>query len=171
MAISRIYEVKQGPFFEHSSQLYNIATGVQLWSKVNSGLFKMYEVSVCRARRIRYGVDCISPGRGAREEGCRAAHPAWRFTGMGPFTHTNFPSTAISRISRRSFSTRDCRALGFQCSAKDRRVFQHTSRPYSRSISNFHTSDLHRIFACNASPRSFKVQRCTHTTHGANYPK
>lgn len=46
LSISRILEVKQGPFFEHSSQLYSIATGVQLWSKVNSGLFKMYEVIV-----------------------------------------------------------------------------------------------------------------------------
>lgn len=44
LSISRIHQVKQGPFFEHSSQLYSIATGVQYWSKVNSGLFKMYEV-------------------------------------------------------------------------------------------------------------------------------
>lgn len=46
ISISRIHEVKFGPFHEHSSQLYSIATGVPRWSKVNSGLFKMYEVSV-----------------------------------------------------------------------------------------------------------------------------
>ena len=44
MSIMRIREVKSGPFHEHSSQLYAIATGVQHWSKVHSGLFKMYEV-------------------------------------------------------------------------------------------------------------------------------
>ena len=45
LSISRIHQVKHGPFHEHSSQLHSIATGVQHWSKVNSGLFKMYEVS------------------------------------------------------------------------------------------------------------------------------
>ena len=45
MSIMRIHEVKHGPFHEHSSQLYSIATGVASWAKVNSGLFKMYEVS------------------------------------------------------------------------------------------------------------------------------
>ncbi|KAG5221391.1 Serine/threonine-protein phosphatase 2A activator [Salix suchowensis] len=44
MSIMRIHEVKRGPFHEHSSQLYAIATGVPNWRKVNSGLFKMYEV-------------------------------------------------------------------------------------------------------------------------------
>lgn len=44
LSITRIRDVKTGPFHEHSSQLHSIATGVQLWSKVNSGLFKMYEV-------------------------------------------------------------------------------------------------------------------------------
>ena len=46
LSISRITEVKRGPFFEHSSQLYSIATGVQHWSKVNSGLLKMYDVGI-----------------------------------------------------------------------------------------------------------------------------
>jgi serine/threonine-protein phosphatase 2A activator len=44
LSIMRIHEVKHGPFYEHSSQLYSIATGVATWRKVNSGLFKMYEV-------------------------------------------------------------------------------------------------------------------------------
>ena len=44
LSITRIRAVKSGPFHEHSSQLYSIATGVQHWSKVHSGLFKMYEV-------------------------------------------------------------------------------------------------------------------------------
>jgi serine/threonine-protein phosphatase 2A activator len=45
MSVSRIREVKRGPFHEHSSQLYSIAVGVPNWGKVNSGLFKMYDVS------------------------------------------------------------------------------------------------------------------------------
>jgi serine/threonine-protein phosphatase 2A activator len=46
LSVSRIHQVKIGPFHEHSSQLYSIATGVPSWNKVNSGLFKMYEVSL-----------------------------------------------------------------------------------------------------------------------------
>jgi serine/threonine-protein phosphatase 2A activator len=44
MSIMRIHEVKHGPFHEHSAQLHSIAVGVPNWGKVNSGLFKMYEV-------------------------------------------------------------------------------------------------------------------------------
>lgn len=44
LAVARIHRVKVGPFFEHSSQLYSIATHVQSWAKVNKGLFEMYQV-------------------------------------------------------------------------------------------------------------------------------
>lgn len=44
LCIGRIDRVKQGPFHEHSSQLYAIATEVLNWDKVNTGLLKMYEV-------------------------------------------------------------------------------------------------------------------------------
>ena len=47
MQVMRINEFKRGPFHEHSSQLYSIATGVPNWGKVNSGLFKMYQVCAC----------------------------------------------------------------------------------------------------------------------------
>jgi hypothetical protein len=57
MAIMRIHNVKYGPFHEHSSQLYSIAAGVPNWGKVNSGMFKMYEVcttcSLLEKRRIK----------------------------------------------------------------------------------------------------------------------
>ncbi|KAF9554569.1 Phosphotyrosyl phosphatase activator [Agrocybe pediades] len=52
MAIMRIHDVKIGPFFEHSSQLYSIASGVPNWGKVNSGLFKMYEAEVLGKRVV-----------------------------------------------------------------------------------------------------------------------
>ncbi|KAI0833849.1 Phosphotyrosyl phosphatase activator [Trametes gibbosa] len=52
MSIMRILQVKSGPFHEHSSQLYSIATGVQYWSKVHSGLFKMYEAEVLGKRVV-----------------------------------------------------------------------------------------------------------------------
>ncbi|KAJ8518454.1 hypothetical protein ONZ45_g4469 [Pleurotus djamor] len=52
MSITRIHEVKNGPFHEHSSQLYAIATGVPNWRKVNSGLFKMYEAEVLAKRVV-----------------------------------------------------------------------------------------------------------------------
>jgi len=44
--------MKQGPFHEHSSQLYSIAVGVRTWTKVNSGLFKMYEAEVLGKRVV-----------------------------------------------------------------------------------------------------------------------
>ena len=43
--IKFIFQVKNGPFAEHSNQLWNIS-GVQTWSKVNSGLIKMYKAEV-----------------------------------------------------------------------------------------------------------------------------
>ncbi|KAK7691199.1 hypothetical protein QCA50_006302 [Cerrena zonata] len=52
LSISRIHQVKTGPFHEHSSQLYSIASGVPRWTKVNSGLFKMYEAEVLGKRVV-----------------------------------------------------------------------------------------------------------------------
>ncbi|KZT27229.1 Phosphotyrosyl phosphatase activator [Neolentinus lepideus HHB14362 ss-1] len=52
MQISRIHQVKHGPFHEHSSQLHSIAIGVPNWGKVNSGLFKMYEAEVLGKRVV-----------------------------------------------------------------------------------------------------------------------
>jgi len=43
--LSYINQVKTGPFHEHSNQLWNISA-VQLWSKVYSGLIKMYRAEV-----------------------------------------------------------------------------------------------------------------------------
>lgn len=40
-AIRYIHQVKRGPFAEHSNQLWNIS-GVENWTKINRGLFKMY---------------------------------------------------------------------------------------------------------------------------------
>ncbi|ELU37316.1 serine/threonine-protein phosphatase 2A activator 1 [Rhizoctonia solani AG-1 IA] len=44
LSIARVRSIKSGPFHEHSPQLYSIASSVPVWSKVNSGLLKMYEV-------------------------------------------------------------------------------------------------------------------------------
>jgi len=44
-AIKFITQVKTGPFAEHSNQLWNISS-VPSWSKVNSGLVKMYIAEV-----------------------------------------------------------------------------------------------------------------------------
>ncbi|KAF6756884.1 hypothetical protein DFP72DRAFT_892596 [Ephemerocybe angulata] len=52
LSISRIHEVKHGPFHEHSSSLHAIAVGVANWGKVNSGLFKMYEAEVLSKRVV-----------------------------------------------------------------------------------------------------------------------
>ncbi|KAJ1892561.1 Serine/threonine-protein phosphatase 2A activator [Kickxella alabastrina] len=44
-AIGFIMDMKNGPFFEHSRQLYDIS-GVARWEKVNQGLGKMYKAEV-----------------------------------------------------------------------------------------------------------------------------
>ena len=44
--IKFIFQVKNGPFAEHSNQLWNIS-GVPSWSKINSGLIKMYKKEAC----------------------------------------------------------------------------------------------------------------------------
>lgn len=45
-AIAFIFKLKLGPFHEHSPVLYDIHKSVSLWSKVETGLLKMYEVEV-----------------------------------------------------------------------------------------------------------------------------
>lgn len=40
-AVQFIHQVKSGPFFEHSNQLWNISA-VESWTKVNKGLLMMY---------------------------------------------------------------------------------------------------------------------------------
>ncbi|VDL82084.1 unnamed protein product, partial [Nippostrongylus brasiliensis] len=40
--VNFINQTKTGPFYQHSNQLWNISA-VATWTKVNSGLFKMYE--------------------------------------------------------------------------------------------------------------------------------
>lgn len=45
-ALAFIFEIKKGPFREHSPQLNSIQTSVHLWSKMLQGLLKMYDVEV-----------------------------------------------------------------------------------------------------------------------------
>ncbi len=60
LAIMRIHDVKFGPFHEHSSQLHSIAAGVPNWGKVNSGLFKMFEVRSRSVHALRSGSDVLT---------------------------------------------------------------------------------------------------------------
>ena len=43
--IAFILKMKSGPFFEHSSMLYNIS-GIATWRRIYEGLLKMYEKEV-----------------------------------------------------------------------------------------------------------------------------
>lgn len=74
MSISRIHEVKTGPFHEHSSQLHSIACGVPRWAKVNTGLIKMYEVSCLKLLSVHCVFTDISPGRGTGKASSSAAY-------------------------------------------------------------------------------------------------
>lgn len=40
-----LFQMKTGPFAEHSNQLWNISA-VPTWSKVNQGLIRMYKAEV-----------------------------------------------------------------------------------------------------------------------------
>jgi hypothetical protein len=87
LSIMRIHEVKRGPFHEHSSQLYSIATGVATWKKVNSGLFKMYEVrrtthNAVQQLQLNGGVWVFSSGRGPRKARGGPAPAVGRHTGV-----------------------------------------------------------------------------------------
>jgi hypothetical protein len=62
--INRIQTFKTGPFAEHSAQLYNIAMGVPLWSKVHSGLVKMYQVGSLCAIKVGEADDISGRGTG-----------------------------------------------------------------------------------------------------------
>lgn len=43
--LSGLFQMKTGPFAEHSNQLWNISA-VPSWSKVNQGLIRMYKAEV-----------------------------------------------------------------------------------------------------------------------------
>lgn len=51
-SIEHINKLKRGPFNEHSPILYSIATTVPNWSKVNSGLMKMYQAEVLEKHTV-----------------------------------------------------------------------------------------------------------------------
>uniref|UniRef100_A0A0K0DM44 Serine/threonine-protein phosphatase 2A activator n=1 Tax=Angiostrongylus cantonensis TaxID=6313 RepID=A0A0K0DM44_ANGCA len=56
--VNFINQTKTGPFYQHSNQLWNISA-VPKWTKVNSGLFKMYEGEVLKkfpvVQHLRFG--------------------------------------------------------------------------------------------------------------------
>ncbi|PIG69471.1 serine/threonine-protein phosphatase 2A activator 1 [Aspergillus arachidicola] len=45
-AVGFIYDVKQGPFYEHSQMLYDISGVRAGWAKINKGMIKMYNAEV-----------------------------------------------------------------------------------------------------------------------------
>jgi len=50
--LSGLFQMKTGPFAEHSNQLWNISA-VPSWSKVNQGLIRMYKAEVSAVGRGR----------------------------------------------------------------------------------------------------------------------
>ncbi|KZT58918.1 PTPA-domain-containing protein [Calocera cornea HHB12733] len=52
LSIQRLLTLKSGPFAEHSPQLYSIASSVRSWSKVRSGLGKMWAAEVLGKRVV-----------------------------------------------------------------------------------------------------------------------
>jgi hypothetical protein len=98
MSISRIHQVKRGPFHEHSSQLHSIAVGVPNWGKVNSGLFKMYEVSdsslffllLASTNQLGY------QGRNPWQKSSGSAYPSRWPTGMGRSHSCGEPSLILT---------------------------------------------------------------------------
>ncbi|CAE6354054.1 unnamed protein product [Rhizoctonia solani] len=90
LSIVRVRSIKSGAFHEHSPQLYSIASSVPVWSKVNSGLLKMYEAEVLSKRVV---VQHLPLGE-----------PLMPFSNHQTQNPTNFPhtpslSTQTSRIT------------------------------------------------------------------------
>lgn len=54
--VDSLFQMKTGPFAEHSNQLWNISA-VPSWSKVNQGLIRMYKAEVSGGRPV-----CLVPG-------------------------------------------------------------------------------------------------------------
>ncbi|GAM89349.1 hypothetical protein ANO11243_073860 [Dothideomycetidae sp. 11243] len=58
-AVTFIYEVKKGPFWEHSPMLYDISGIEAGWAKINKGLVKMYHAEVLAkfpvVQHLRFG--------------------------------------------------------------------------------------------------------------------
>lgn len=84
LSITRIHQLKYGPFHEHSPQLHSIAQGVARWSKVNSGMFKMYEV---RLPSVLHDVwnNISRTGGGIGKAGRGTTYPFGRSASMGKF--------------------------------------------------------------------------------------
>ena len=83
--LANIHQVKSGPFHEHSNQLWNIS-GVPRWSKVYSGLVKMYRAEVlCKfpvLQHLKFGsvftlepAQSRNPGMAETEPGVVPARP------------------------------------------------------------------------------------------------
>ena len=83
--LANIHQVKSGPFHEHSNQLWNIS-GVPRWSKVFSGLVKMYRAEVlCKfpvLQHVKFGsvfsleaARTRQPGLAETEPGAVPARP------------------------------------------------------------------------------------------------
>ncbi|CAE6475145.1 unnamed protein product [Rhizoctonia solani] len=85
LSIARVKSIKSGPFHEHSPQLYSIASSVPVWSKVNSGLLKMYEAEVLSKRVV---VQHLPLGQ-----------PLMSFSNHQPQYTTAFTSTSPTRTS------------------------------------------------------------------------
>ena len=85
----RILDVKTGPFYEHSSQLHSIAVGVPNWGKVNSGLFKMYQVRTLLDLTYLFYSMFNAAGGGVRETSCCTAYSVRGFVGVGQRSHTS----------------------------------------------------------------------------------
>ena len=100
--LSNIHKVKSGPFHEHSNQLWNIS-GVPLWSKVFSGLVKMYRAEVlCKfpvMQHVKFGsVFTLEPAR-TRDPNIVKTDPGAP-TPRPPVPGVDSPRPALPPVSR-----------------------------------------------------------------------
>ncbi|WEW58702.1 Serine/threonine-protein phosphatase 2A activator 1 [Emydomyces testavorans] len=95
-AIGFIYDVKKGPFWEHSPMLYDISGIRDGWGKVNKGMIKMYSAEVLSKFPVVQHFPFGSLFRWEQDPNATAPPPSTRLPSQPQPPNTTVPPAIIS---------------------------------------------------------------------------